>query len=37
MSIWQTESWQKMLVLSKQTEQFFVIENVYVEKRKVSL
>lgn len=37
MSIWQTESWQKMLILSKQTEQFFVVENVYIEKRKVSL
>jgi lipid II:glycine glycyltransferase (peptidoglycan interpeptide bridge formation enzyme) len=37
MSIWQTKSWQEMLVVSKQTEQFFVVDDVYVEKRRLSL
>lgn len=37
MSIWQTESWQKMLVWSKQTEKFFVQNDVYIEKRRISL
>ncbi|NDK09299.1 peptidoglycan bridge formation glycyltransferase FemA/FemB family protein [Candidatus Gracilibacteria bacterium] len=45
MSIWQTESWQNMLVASGQSEEYFVIEldysseqktSIFVEKRKVS-
>lgn len=49
MSIWQTESWQNMLIASWQSEEYFVIERdikniegnnygpIYVEKRAVSL
>lgn len=49
MSIWQTESWQNMLIASWQSEEYFVIERdiqqvqeekykkIFVEKRRVSL
>ena len=37
MSIWQTESWQKMLKKSEQVSDFFKVWNIFVEKRKVSL
>jgi len=37
MSIWQTESWQKMLKKSGQVSDFFKVWNIFVEKRKVSL
>lgn len=36
MSIWQTKSWQEMLVKSHQTERYFEIDRVFVEKRKVA-
>ena len=37
MSIWQTKNWQEMLVLSWQTKNFFIIDDIYIEKRKVFL
>ena len=37
MSIWQTESWQKMLKKSGQVSDFFKVWNIFVEKRKVAL
>jgi len=49
MSLWQTQSWQDMLIASGQSEEYFVIERdientenqdygpVFVEKRRVSL
>jgi hypothetical protein len=37
MSIWQTKSWQEMLQKSHQTEKYFEIDEVFVEKRKVGL
>ncbi len=37
MSIWQTESWQKMLKKSEQVSDFFKVWNIFVEKRKVAL
>ena len=37
MSIWQTESWQKMLKKSGQVSDFFKVWNVFIEKRKVAL
>ncbi len=37
MSIWQTQYWQEMLVHSGQTEEFFELDGVLIEKRKVSL
>lgn len=37
MSIWQTKHWQEMLQKSLQTETFFEIDGVFIEKRKVSL
>lgn len=48
MSLWQTESWQNMLIASWQSEEYFIVENniweyevwsqkIYAEKRKVSL
>lgn len=37
MSIWQTKHWQEMLVLSKQSEKYYEIDWIFIEKRKVSL
>ena len=37
MSIWQTKKWQEMLKKSGQVSEFFEIEDVFVEKRKVSM
>ena len=37
MSIWQTESWQKMLKKSGQVSDFFKVWDVFIEKRKVAL
>lgn len=37
MSIWQTESWQKMLKKSGQVSDFFKVWDVFIEKRKVTL
>jgi lipid II:glycine glycyltransferase (peptidoglycan interpeptide bridge formation enzyme) len=37
MSIWQTKSWQEMLKKSGQVSEFFDVEWVFVEKRKVAL
>lgn len=36
MSLWQTHNWQSFLVSSGQSEAFFEVDGVYVEKRKVS-
>jgi hypothetical protein len=37
MSLWQTKSWQEMLAKSHQTEKYFGIDGLFVEKRKVAL
>ncbi len=37
MSIWQTKSWQKMLKKSGQVSEFFELNNIFIEKRKVAL
>jgi hypothetical protein len=37
MSIWQTKIWQEMLKKSHQTEEYFEIDEVFVEKRKIAL
>ncbi len=37
MSIWQTQKWQEMLKKSWQTSDFFVVDNVYIEKRSIGL
>ncbi len=37
MSIWQTQSWQNMLKDSWQTSKYFLIDNVYIEKRSLWL
>jgi len=37
MSIWQTKSWQEMLKKSEQVSEFFEVNNIFVEKRKVSM
>ena len=37
MSIWQTKSWQEMLKKSEQVSEFFEVNNILVEKRKVAL
>lgn len=37
MSIWQTKHWQEMLVLSKQSEKYYEIDGIFIEKRTVSL
>jgi len=37
MSIWQTKSWQKMLKKSAQVSEFFEIDNLFIEKRKISM
>jgi len=35
MSIWQTKSWQEMLLKSKQIEKIIEIDNVFIEKRSI--
>lgn len=37
MSIWQTKSWQEMLLKSKQIEKIIEIDNVFIEKRSIWL
>lgn len=37
MSIWQTKSWQEMLKKSEQVSEFFEVNNIFIEKRKVAL
>ena len=37
MSIWQTKTWQEMLKKSKQTEKFFEIDWIFIEKRSLWL
>ena len=37
MSIWQTKWWQEMLKKSKQTQLYFEIDNVFIEKRSIWL
>ena len=37
MSIWQTKSWQEMLKKSEQVSEFFEVNNIFLEKRKVAL
>jgi len=37
MSIWQTKSWQEMLKKSGQVSDYFEINDVFIEKRKVAL
>lgn len=37
MSIWQTKKWQKMLKKSEQVSDFFEMDGILIEKRKVSL
>lgn len=37
MSIWQTKNWQDMLQKSWQIERYFIIDNVYIEKRSIWL
>ncbi|MDD3793203.1 MAG: peptidoglycan bridge formation glycyltransferase FemA/FemB family protein [Candidatus Gracilibacteria bacterium] len=37
MSIWQTKSWQEMLLKSKQIEKIIEIDNVFIEKRSIGL
>lgn len=37
MSIWQTKHWQEMLAKSKQSEKYYEIDGIFIEKRKVSL
>jgi len=37
MSIWQTKNWQEMLKRSWQVESYFLIDNVYIEKRQIAL
>lgn len=36
MSIWQTSLWQQMLKKSSQTQEFFEVDGIYIEKRQVS-
>jgi len=35
MSIWQTLSWQEMLLKSKQIEKIIEIDNIFIEKRSI--
>ena len=37
MSIWQTKSWQEMLLKSKQIEKIIEIDNIFIEKRSIWL
>jgi hypothetical protein len=37
MSLWQTKSWQEMLQKSHQTETYFEVSGIFIEKRKVAL
>lgn len=37
MNIWQTKAWWEMLILSSQVEKIFEIDEIFVEKRKISL
>ncbi len=37
MSIWQTKKWQEMLQKSEQVSDFFEVNNIFIEKRKVAL
>ncbi|NVP17754.1 peptidoglycan bridge formation glycyltransferase FemA/FemB family protein [Candidatus Gracilibacteria bacterium] len=37
MSIWQTKSWQEMLLKSKQIEKIIEVDNVFIEKRSIGL
>lgn len=37
MSIWQTKSWQEMLLKSKQIEKIIEVDNVFIEKRSIWL
>jgi len=35
MSIWQTKSWQEMLLRSKQIEKIIEIDSIFIEKRSI--
>lgn len=37
MSIWQTKKWQEMLKHSGQVSEFFEVEKIFIEKRKISM
>ncbi len=37
MSIWQTKNWQEMLKKSWQVEDYYIVDNVYIEKRSIWL